>query len=161
MHVTAAALLTLSAATGGGWVPAPSAPWDVAAGARCDVAVHGEPVVDEVVRRVVSTNPDGSVKSEAYKGDLVIRLTNTTEGPDGPSYDADASGRAYITYGDDGSQHWTVAGPVLVGFAENGGTLPRGLYLIDGLYTLDITATGHKTLKLYQGSIDDLCNRID
>ncbi len=157
MHLAAAALLTVTA-TGGGWVPAPSAPWDTAAGARCDVAVHGEPVVDEVVKRVVATNPDGSARTEAYKGDLVIRLTNTE---DGTSYDADASGSALITYGSDGSQHWSVAGPVLVGFAENGGTLPRGLYLVDGLYTLDITASGHKTLTMLRGSVDDLCKRID
>ncbi|MFI6939437.1 hypothetical protein ACIBI4_09210 [Streptomyces sp. NPDC050418] len=158
MFVAAATALALAATTGGGWVPAPSAPWDTAAGARCDVAVHGEPVVDEVVKRVVATNPDGSARTEAYKGDLVIRLTNKDTGS---TYDADASGSALITYGSDGSQHWKVAGPVFVGFGENGGTLPRGLYLIDGLYTLDISATGYKTLKMYAGSVDDLCKRID
>ncbi|MBC9717168.1 hypothetical protein H9Y04_32030 [Streptomyces sp. TRM66268-LWL] len=156
MYLAAATLLALTA--GGGWVPAPSAPWDMLAGARCDFAVHGEPVVDEVVKRVVATDPDGSVRTVAYKGDLVVRVTNTGTGA---SYDADAGGSALVTYAKGGSQHWKVAGPVLVGFAENGGTLPRGLYIVDGLYTLDISATGYKTLTLQAGSVDPLCARID
>jgi hypothetical protein len=39
-----------------------------------------------------------------------------------------------------------VDGPVLVGIAENGGSLPRGLYIVGGSYTMDTSATGHKTL---------------
>jgi hypothetical protein len=41
---------------------------------------------------------------------------------------------------------------------QNGGTLARGLYTIDGVYTLNISATGYRTLP---GTIDDLCARID
>lgn len=150
-----------SAASGtgsGGWTPAPSAPWDTAAGARCDFPVHGEPVVDEVVSRVVERNEDGSTKSAVYKGDLVIRVTNTDTAA---SYDADASGSALITYKADGSQHWSVVGPVFVGFRENGGNVARGLYIIDGLYTLDISATGYKTVNMAYGSQDDICEHID
>ncbi|MFJ9655775.1 hypothetical protein [Streptomyces microflavus] len=48
-----------------------------------------------------------------------------------------------------------------MGFAENGGTLARGLYTIDGVYTLNISATGYRTLPMLHGTIDDLCARID
>src|SRR5690606_8762651 len=89
-----------SAGTGPGWEPAPSAPWDVAAGARCDFPVHGEPVVDEVVQRVLSTYPDGSPRRIAYKGDLVVRVTNTETGA---HHDADASGPAPVELRRDGS----------------------------------------------------------
>ena len=146
-----------SAATGPGWEPAPSAPWDVAAGVRCDFPVHGEPVVDEVVRRVLSTYPDGSARRVAYKGDLVIRVTNTLTGA---AHDADASGSAIVEYRRDGSQRWAVNGPVFVGVGEGGGTLPRGLYIVDGVYTMDISATGFKSVHLVHGSTDDLCARI-
>ncbi|MFD5946286.1 hypothetical protein ACFWAZ_13635 [Streptomyces collinus] len=146
-----------SAADGPGWEPAPSAPWDVAAGVRCDFPVHGEPVVDEVVRRVLSTHPDGSARRVAYKGDLVIRVTNTGTGA---THDADASGSAVVEYRRDGSQHWAVHGPVFVGVGEGGGTLPRGLYIVDGVYTMDIGATGYKSVHLVHGSTDDLCARI-
>ncbi|MFE1784726.1 hypothetical protein ACFW9F_19610 [Streptomyces sp. NPDC059506] len=141
----------------GGWEPAPSVPWDTAAGARCDFPVHGEPVVDEVVRRVLETRPDGSVKRVAYTGDLVVRVTNTVTGA---SHDADVSGSAVVEYGTDGSQHWSVLGPVLVGVGENGGNLPRGLHVVDGAYTLDIDPTGHKTVTMVRGTVDDLCARI-
>ncbi|MFM9368565.1 hypothetical protein [Streptomyces sp. Da 82-17] len=141
-----------------GWEPAPSAPWDTAAGERCDFPVHGEPVVDEVVRQVLETHPDGTPKRVAYKGALVVRLTNTATGA---SYDADAGGRALVEYRADGSQFWDVRGPVLVGVAENGGNLPRGLHLVDGVYTLHIGPDGYKTVTMQQGGRDDLCARVD
>src|SRR5690606_15721238 len=105
-----------AASTAPDWEPAPSAPWDVAAGVRCDFPVHGEPVVDEVVQRVLSTHGDGSPKLVAYKGDLVMRVTNTETGA---HYDADASGSALVEYRSDGSQFWAVHGPVLVGVGED------------------------------------------
>ncbi|MGW2381046.1 hypothetical protein [Streptomyces sp. NPDC001658] len=148
----------VSAATGEGWEPAPATPWDVPAGARCDFPVHGEPVVDEVVRRVLAVGPDGSPKRVAYKGDLVVRVTNTDSGA---SHDADASGTAVVDYGADGSQTWFVRGPVLVGVGENGGNLPRGLYLVDGVYTLHIGPTGYKTVAMAHGTVDELCSHID
>ncbi|WP_405818001.1 hypothetical protein OG705_02410 [Streptomyces sp. NBC_00838] len=149
------------AATGtadSGWEPAPSAPWDTAAGVRCDFPVHAEPVVDEVERRVVTTHPDGSPERVLYRGDLVVRITNTDTGA---FHDADASGTAAVDHRADGSQFWSVLGPVLVGFAENGGTLARGVYLIDGVYTLDISSAGYKDVTMVHGSVDDLCARVD
>ncbi|MDH6228869.1 hypothetical protein M2169_005839 [Streptomyces sp. MJP52] len=147
-----------AATPAGSWEPAPSTPWDVPAGARCDFPVHGEPMVDEVERRVLETYADGTVRRAAYAGDLVVRVTNTDTGK---SYDADASGSAVVEYRPDRSQYWAVLGPVLVGVAENGGTLQRGLYIVDGVYTLDIAPTGYKTVSLAHGSTDDLCARID
>ncbi|KDN76938.1 hypothetical protein DF19_14485 [Streptomyces olindensis] len=146
-----------SAATGPGWEPAPSAPWDVGAGARCDFPVHGEPVVDEVVRRVLGTHPDGSARHVAYQGDLVVRVTNTGTGA---FYDADAGGSAVVEYGRDGSQSWTVRGPVLVGVGEGLGNLPRGLYIVDGVFTMRISPTGYKDVRLLHATTDNLCDRI-
>ncbi|WP_406388063.1 hypothetical protein [Streptomyces sp. NBC_00887] len=138
-----------------GWEPAPSAPWDVAAGHRCDFAIHGEPVVDEVVQRVLARYPDGSPKSVAYRGDLVVRVTNKVSDV---FYDADASGSAIVEYRADGSQFWSVLGPVLVGVGE--GNLDRGMYVVDGVYTLAISASGHKTVTMAHGSTTDICERI-
>ena len=144
--------------TAPGWEPAPSAPWDVGAGVRCDFPVHGEPVVDEVEQRVLSTHPDGSVRRVAYRGDLVVRVTNTATGA---SHDADVSGTALVEYRRDGSQFWAVRGPVLVGVGEGRGSLPRGLYVVDGTYTMDIGADGFKNVRLLHATTDDLCGRID
>ncbi|MGW3406410.1 hypothetical protein [Streptomyces zhihengii] len=141
-----------------GWEPAPSAPWDVAAGVRCDFAVHGEPVVDEVVRRVLTRHADGSPETVAYQGDLVVRVTNTASGA---FHDADASGSALVGYGTDGSQSWKVLGPVLVGVGEGLGNLPRGLYIVDGVYTMEIGPDGHKSVTMAHGSRTDICAQID
>ncbi|WP_405621060.1 hypothetical protein OG292_36555 [Streptomyces sp. NBC_01511] len=142
----------------GAWEPAPSAPWDAAAGVRCDVPIHAEPVVDEVVRRVLTTHQDGSPNRVLYRGDLVVRVTNTDTGA---FYDADASGTAAVDHRADGSQFWSVLGPVLVGVAEHGGSLARGVYLIDGAYTMDISPTGYKDVTMRYGASDDICARID
>jgi hypothetical protein len=142
-----------------GWEPAPTPPLDWAAGERCDFAVHLEPVVDEVVQKVLSTYADGSTEWIAFKGDLIVRVTNTETGA---FHDADASGKAIVHLRTDGSQFWSVVGPAIVTFAENGGTLPRGIYRLDGVYTMDVTATAHKTVDfLHNGSADGLCERID
>ncbi|MEW2488280.1 hypothetical protein [Streptomyces sp. NPDC048411] len=141
-----------------GWEPAtPTRPYDYAAGARCDFPVHTEPIVDEVVQKVLDRRPDGTPSKIAYRGDLVIRVTNTDTGA---YYDADAGGSAIIDFHTDRSQLWHVVGPVLVGVGENNGNLPRGEYRIDGIYTLAISSTGYRTLNMFHGSTDDVCSRI-
>jgi hypothetical protein len=145
----------------GDWVPAPSAPWDQAAGVTCDFPIHGEPIVDEVKMKVLDTYPDGSSKREIYDGALIIRVTNTSTGA---SVDADASGTAVIDYKPGGSfaqsSTWHVAGPVLVGFRQNGGNLARGLYILDGLFTLTFSDTGYKTVKFRVGGADNICDDL-
>ncbi|MFD4022877.1 hypothetical protein ACFWRV_05040 [Streptomyces sp. NPDC058576] len=152
--VPATAATPAPAPHGSGWEPAPSAPWDVAAGERCAFAVHGEPIVDEVVRRELPPPAEGVTRS-AYKGDLVIRVTNKETGA---HYDADVSGTALVDVYASGAQFWRVLGPVLVGVGE--GNLPRGLYVVDGAYTLDISPTGAKRVAGPAARTDSICDRI-
>ncbi|MFE7240312.1 hypothetical protein [Streptomyces sp. NPDC057582] len=140
-----------------GWVPAPTPSFDYPAGARCDFPIHTEPIVDEVVKKVLVARPDESPSKIAFRGDLVVRVTNTDTGA---SYDADAGGSAIVDIHTDHSQLWHVVGPVLVGVGENNGNLPRGEYRIDGVYTLAISSTGYRTLNMFNGSTDDVCSRI-
>jgi hypothetical protein len=106
---------------------------------------------------VLATHPDGAPARVAYRGDLVVRVTHTGTGA---FYDADASGTAVVDHRPDGTQRWYVLGPVLVGMGD-AGSLPRGLYLIDGVYTMDIDAAGHNTVTMAHGTVDDLCARVD
>jgi hypothetical protein len=153
----AGAGLEAARTVGSGWVPAPSAPFDRAAGELCDFAVHGQPVVDQVRKRTLQTNPDGTPRSELYVGKLVVRVTNVATGA---FYDADASGDAVIVSAADGSSTWYVHGPVLVGFRAGTGNLPRGLYVIDGLYRLAFAPDGFKTLTMLRGTEDNVCTHI-
>jgi hypothetical protein len=145
----------------GEWIPAPSAPFDQAAGVTCDFPIHAEPIVDEVKMQVLATYPDGSSKREIYDGALIIRVTNTSTGA---SVDADASGTAVIDYKPGGSfaqsSTWHVAGPVLVGFRAGGGNLPRGMYILDGIFTLTFSDTGFKTVKFRVGGADNICDDL-
>ncbi|MFE9697019.1 hypothetical protein [Streptomyces sp. NPDC006270] len=138
-----------------GWEPAPSAPWDVAAGERCAFAVHGEPIVDEVVRRELPSPAEG-VTRDAYRGDLVVRVTNKETGA---HYDADVSGSALVDVYASGAQYWRVAGPVLVGVGD--GNLGRGMYVVDGVYTIGISPTGTKTVSGPVVATDSVCAHID
>lgn len=147
-----------SVVSDGGWEPAPSEPWELEAGERCDFPVRGEPLVDQVVRRVVWTHPDQTPKRVVYKGALILRITH---GETGATYDADVSGTAVVDYATDGSQRWRVVGPVLVGVGEGGGNLPRGLHVVDGRYTMDISADGDKDIDLTHATHMDTCDRLD
>jgi hypothetical protein len=143
----------------GGWVPAPQAAFDLPAGARCDFAVHSEPIVDEVRKLVLATYPDGSPKRELYEGDLILEITNTETGA---TTRADASGTAMVEYATDGSMIWYVTGPVLLGFRENAGTLPRGLWIVDGVFIVEFSPDlVNKTITMIHGTTHNVCEDID
>jgi len=151
-----------AAQAGGAWIPVPSAPFDLAAGVRCDFPVHGEPTVDKVRKMVLRTYPDGSAKREMYVGALIFRLTNTTTGA---SVDVDISGTGVVDYRPGGSnfQNATshIQGPILLGMPENGGNLPRGLYVPNGIYTLTISETGYRTVTWkVDGGVDNVCDDL-
>jgi hypothetical protein len=140
------------------WVPAPSQPFDVAAGVLCDSAIHGDILVDEVRKKTLSTYPDGSPHRELYVGRLIIRVTNVGTGA---YYDADASGDAVFVYDPDGTVTWNAVGPTLVGFREGQGNLPRGFYLLDGVYRLTFSPDGHRHLVTVHGKQTNICPFID
>lgn len=153
---------TASAAGGdvapGAWEPAPQAAFELPAGARCDFAVRVEPIVDEVRKLTLATYPDGSPKRELFTGALIDRVTNLETGA---TSTADASGTALVVYGTDGSMTWYVTGPVLLGFRENAGSLPKGLWIVDGQFTVEFTPTFEKTITMLHGTTHNVCTDVD
>lgn len=149
------------ATTSGGWVPAPSAPFDAPAGTRCDFAVHAEPVLDEVKTRVLARYPDGSTKREAYVGDLIFAVTNLATSR---TIRVDIGGSALVDYARGGTldtnSTWHLVGPAMFGFRENGGNRPRGIYVFDGVFRIAFDATGVKTVTRYQGIERNLCEEL-
>jgi hypothetical protein len=162
--VDAAASVDKRAATqtGGEWIPVPSAPFDLAAGVRCDFPVHGEPTVDKVQKMILKRFPDGSTKQEMYVGALIFRVTNTTTGA---SVDVDISGTAVVNYKPGGSNFNNatshIQGPILLGMPEGGGNLPRGLYAPNGIYTLTVSETGYRTVTWkVDGGARNICDDL-
>ncbi|MFC7245000.1 hypothetical protein ACFQO7_21200 [Catellatospora aurea] len=154
----AAPVQAAEAGVHGGWVPAPQAGYEQPAGARCDFAVRSEPVLDEVRKLVLDTYPDGKPKRELYAGDLIVKFTNLETGA---SKEFDASGTAMIDYGTDGSMTWYAVGPAIFGFRVDGGNLPRGIWVIDGVYTIAFTPTYYKTVTMVHGTTDNVCTHLD
>ncbi|GAB3388057.1 hypothetical protein RMN56_13545 [Micromonospora halotolerans] len=151
-----------SAASGGSgpgaWEPAPQEAFEMPAGARCDFAVRVEPIVDEVRKLTLATYPDGSPKRELFTGTLIDRVTNLETGA---TSTADASGTSLVVYGTDGSMTWYVTGPVLLGFRENAGSLPKGLWIVDGQFAVEFTPTFDKTITMLHGTTHNVCTDVD
>lgn len=141
-----------------GWVPAPQEAFEMPAGARCDFAVRVQPVVDEVRKLVLAVYPDGSPRREIYTGALINEVTNLETGARST---ADASGTSLVEYAADGSMTWYVTGPVLLGFRENAGSLPRGLWLVDGQFRVEFSPTYDKTITMLHGTTHDVCTDVD
>lgn len=158
----AAASAAASGDEGGGdrgWRPVTYEPVDYPAGERCDFAFRTEPVHNEVMVKTVATYPDGSPKTELFKGALTVRVTNLETGA---SYDEDASGRGLARYAQDGAYTYYAVGPFLVGFKEGQGNLPRGEYVIDGVYTFAFDAAGQRTVTWFgEKKLIDVCDQID
>jgi hypothetical protein len=155
---SAAAAPNGSAPPAAGWFPVPTTPEDIPAGLLCDAPTHLEAIVDHVFERILTTNPDGSPRLVQFTGPLVLRLTNNLTGV---FTDVDASGSANVVTEEDGSQTWFVVGPALFGFREGHGNLPRGLYRLDGVYRVRISATRELTLTMPHGTQQNVCPLID
>lgn len=143
---------------GSGWVRVPSPPVDLPAGAFCDFAVHAEPIVDSVYYKTLTTNSDGSVRTEAARGPLIYRLTNVSTGA---TTRGDASASGLITHREGGAVTYRLHGPLVLGIREGRGTLPRGLYQVDGVaWRLDISADNVRTLSGAYRIAHDLCAEL-
>ncbi|MBF9131496.1 hypothetical protein I0C86_21395 [Plantactinospora sp. S1510] len=159
--VTSLASATPAAADGGtrgGWIPAPQEAFEQPAGARCDFPVRVQPVVDEVRKLVLAEYPDGSPRRELYTGALIDEVTNLDTGA---VTRVDASGTSLVEYAADGSMTWYVTGPVLLGFREDAGSLPRGIWIVDGVYVVQFDPTYvHKTITMVRGTTHNVCTDV-
>jgi hypothetical protein len=153
--VTSAGPAAASTTSTGGWVPAPTPPFDIPAGDVCDFAVHGEPVVDQVKTKVVATYPDGAKKVELARGALILRITNVGNGV---ARLEDGSGSGLFRYAEDGSFTVDIVGPLLIGFRQGLSNVPRGLYALNGVYRIAIQPVmGFKRLIMIHGTVRNVC----
>lgn len=141
-------------APNGGWVPAPTPPFDIPAGEVCDFTIHGEPVVDKVMSKVLATYPDGSTKVELAKGPLILRITNVDNGR---THLENGSGTGLFRFAADGSFTVDVVGPLLIGFRAGLSNVPRGFYELNGVYRIAFGTDGFRTLTLTHGTIRNVC----
>ncbi|GAA3453953.1 hypothetical protein [Dactylosporangium matsuzakiense] len=143
-----------AAAQDGGWTPVAIPPFDAPAGVLCDFPVHYDAIVNRARTKVVQTYPDGSPKRELATGALFLRVANATTGR---SAVVDTSDSAVTEHGTDGSRVIHTVGPVIALVRAGTSNLPRGIYAIDGITRVELTAAGFKTITLVHASIHEVC----
>ena len=136
------------------WVRFPSAPFDLAGGVYCAFPVHADPTVDEVFVKTIEEYADGTPKRQLAAGPLKFRMTNTVTGR---STVVDAGGSAVFDLFRDGSRTWHVIGPVLASFKDGSSNIGRGVWTINGIYTVHFSPTNFKTVTIIIGGIHDVC----
>ncbi|SDP69943.1 hypothetical protein SAMN04489867_3520 [Pedococcus dokdonensis] len=131
-----------------------------AARSTCAFDVQETVVEDREFFRTTATYPDGSPKEQVFRGDLVMRFTNTSTGA---SVVHDLGGTGVFAYEPDGSPAslTSLHGPF--GATLTAGSTPAsGIYVVSGKGTsVAFNADGTRTLTLGRhGSSIDVCAEL-
>lgn len=143
------------AAGKGGWEPYRSAPFtstDV-----CSFTIKGDIVRDEEEVRTDSTYPDGSPEVQEFRGPLVIRFTNTSNGT---SVVRDVSGYARIHFGKNGGSVWRFDGGGSISIHLGNSAFPPGSYIIHGRFTFVVEPDGTRDLPHLHADVENLCETL-
>ncbi len=142
----------------GGWSPYRTAPFTLAAGARCPFGLSGTPVRDRERIRTLATFADGKPRIQEVKGPLVVRYTNLDSGR---SVRRNLTGRALVTYGADGSFKETLEhGHFAAGLSASDLGGPGFFVLTGSGFGLAVAADGSRTLSLGTGRVENLCTTL-
>ena len=158
--VVAAPPAATSAEQGGGWTPYRQPDIAYAADERCEFAVRGEVLRDREEYKDVAHWPDGTVRSQLWRGALVIRWSNLDTGA---SVVRDQSARALADYRADGSleQLTSLRGAFGAGLPE--GSHPgKGAYVVSGRWSSVVQAEdGTRSITLGpRGELENLCETL-
>ena len=145
---------------GSGWIPYEQPDIDYAAGFRCEFAMHGEVLRDEEEYKDVALWSDGSVRTQLWRGALVIRWTNVDTGE---SVVRDQSARAVAEYGSDGAldSMTSMRGSFGAGLGE-GGDPGKGAYIVSGRWSgIVLEDDGTRAIVLGpNGTLENLCETL-
>ena len=171
MSLTATALAAATAvATVAGPASADGAPWvryeqaDLlipAARSTCAFDVQQTVLEDREYYRDVEHYPDGTVRTQQWRGPLVMRYTNVSSGA---SVVRDLSARATVHYRPDGSMASMVSEHGAFGATMPAGSTPAtGLFVLDGRgTTLTLHPDGTRSFTLGpKGTAENVCEAID
>ncbi len=129
------------------------------AGRGCTFAVDEHVVADREFFMDVATYPDGTTKTQLWKGPLVMRFTNADSGE---SVVRNLSGRSVVTYDADGSfSSITLLTGHFAGTIRPGSDIPAGIYRIGGTGSTLSVEEGVSHLALGpKGSAENLCDAL-
>ncbi|MGG5258974.1 hypothetical protein [Phycicoccus avicenniae] len=132
-----------------------------AARSTCGFDVRITPLRDEEEYRTTSTYPDGTPRTQLFRGALVERYTNLASGA---SVVRDLSATAVFAYRPDGSPQSLTSVHGAFGTTMPPGSTPdTGLYVLGGHGTrVTFEADGTRTFRLgHHGTAEDVCDALD
>jgi hypothetical protein len=139
------------------WKPYRSEPWTAPAGKYCTFPLEVRIVADKEEVRVDARYPDGSVKAEEYKGELIVDFVNVDTSE---SIRRDLSGRGAATYYQDGKlSSFGGVGPFGIGFrAED--DYAQGYYALHGVHQITFDQDGIKHMAVAIGPEENVCETL-
>lgn len=112
----------------------------------------------DIVSKVTTRWDSGGDRTVSYKGPLLTRATNLSTGE---SVVIDLGGKAAALFREDGSlAKYSLNGPVGVGWPQDGGSLERGYYLLDGQHVIDYAPDGTRSIVEDKGTETNVCDLV-
>lgn len=141
------------------WQPAPQGSLTLPAERYCgDFDLRADPIRDAVEQRVVESYDSGAPRVVAYRGALLVELTNLTTGA---TAQVSLSGHSTATLREDGTMEtYETNGPVGMGWPAGTAGLDAGFYLLNGRHVVGFAPDGSRTMLVDQGTEADLCERV-
>ena len=141
----------------GPWQDYRSQPFTQAAGEVCPFALHGDIVKDEEQVRNLLTYPDGSPQEQQFRGPLVIKFTNQSNGK---SVVRDLNGTGWWFYGKDGTIYGRGTDHMGLGIHKVNTSPAPGEYYLSGTFDFVLNADGTRDFTFERGSAENLCQTL-
>jgi hypothetical protein len=138
----------------GPWQDFRSQPFTQAAGEVCPFALHGDILKDKEQVRNLLTYPGGSPQEQQFRGPLVIKFTNQSNGK---SVVRDLDGTGWWFYGKDGSIYGHGFQHMSIGIHKVNTSPAPGEYYLSGEFDFAINADKTRDFTLEHGSAENLC----
>lgn len=119
-----------------------------------DFDLRSTPVQQDIKSRVLDRYASGAPRTMEFTGLLLIDVTNLSTGE---TVRRDVSGRAYVTFREDGSfETYEMQGPIGLGWPQDDG-YERGFYVVHGHHVIAWDESGHRTAVVDDGIEENLC----
>lgn len=155
LGVTTAA--SAATATAVPWQPYRTAPWTDEPGAVCSFGVAATVVYDQEQYRTLAQYPNGDPRLQEFRGPLIIRYTNTSNGD---SVVRDLSGYGWFHYALDGGLEAFIASHIGITIDVGNTGFPAGEWVISGQSEVTVSGTGTINIYLIHASAEDLCRTL-
>jgi hypothetical protein len=154
--------LAVASSTSAGSPPGPwqdfrSKPFTQPAGEVCPFALHGDIVKDEEQVRNLLTYPDGTPQEQQFRGPLVIRFTNQSNGK---SVERNLNGAGWWFFAKDGTTFGRGIGHMGLGIHKINTSPAPGEFYLSGTFDFVLNPDGTRNFTIEEGTAENLCETL-